>query len=162
VVVAGNAAALLLIVGVVLTAWLTRRLAESNPSPMPPPLANKLKSQAVLALTLPRSTLPPARMVVHKDPTPAPPARSVPPAFPPPPAAERAERPGEALLARAFRPPELLARREVAPRPDPAGNYGTCVHFLDSPAAADRLADKTDKLRFVLHVSGNFEDPGCT
>jgi len=42
------------------------------------------------------------------------------------------------------------------------GSYGTTVEFVDSPAEAARLAKKQGKLVFVLHVSGNFEDPRFT
>ena len=37
------------------------------------------------------------------------------------------------------------------------GEYGTAVHFADSPVAARRQALEEEKLVFVLHVSGNFE-----
>jgi hypothetical protein len=49
---------------------------------------------------------------------------------------------------------------------DPAeaacGNHGTAVAFVDSPSEAARQALKEEKLVFVLHVSGNFEDPRFT
>jgi hypothetical protein len=38
----------------------------------------------------------------------------------------------------------------------------TAVHFLASPKLAEEEAAKQHKLVFVLHVSGNFEDPGFT
>jgi len=41
-------------------------------------------------------------------------------------------------------------------------DYGTEVHFVDSPAEAARQATKQEKLVFVLHVSGNFETPDFT
>jgi hypothetical protein len=64
-------------------------------------------------------------------------------------------------------PLENLAQalaREARKAPDAraAEKYGTSVAFLKNPLDADLLARKEDKLRFVLHVSGNFEDPGCT
>ncbi len=40
--------------------------------------------------------------------------------------------------------------------------YGTKVDFYDSPADAARMAQKEQKLLFVLHVAGNFEEPGFT
>jgi hypothetical protein len=40
--------------------------------------------------------------------------------------------------------------------------YGTAIHFVSSPAIASGDALKQDKLVFVLHVSGNFEDPQFT
>jgi hypothetical protein len=40
--------------------------------------------------------------------------------------------------------------------------FGTAVEFVDSPKEAAALAKKQEKLVFVLHVSGNFEDPRFT
>ena len=40
--------------------------------------------------------------------------------------------------------------------------FGTSVDFVDSPKEAAALAKKQEKLVFVLHVSGNFEDPRFT
>ena len=42
------------------------------------------------------------------------------------------------------------------------GSYGTSVEFVRSPSEAARLAKKEQKLVFVLHVSGHFEDPTFT
>jgi hypothetical protein len=42
------------------------------------------------------------------------------------------------------------------------GAFGTSVDFVDTPSEAARLAKKQEKLVFVLHVSGNFEDPRFT
>jgi hypothetical protein len=42
------------------------------------------------------------------------------------------------------------------------GNYGTSVQFVASPSEAARQALKEEKLVFVLHVSGLFEDPKLT
>lgn len=53
-----------------------------------------------------------------------------------------------------------------APKPpevdEEPGCHGTSVHFLDTPSEAARQALKEEKLVFVLHVSGHFEDPGIT
>ena len=50
-----------------------------------------------------------------------------------------------------------------SPVKEPAcGEYGTAVHFEDSPAEAARQAKKGEKLVMVLHVSGHFEDPQFT
>lgn len=43
-----------------------------------------------------------------------------------------------------------------------ACGYGTRVHFVDTPKEAAATARKEQKLVFVLHVSGHFEDPGLT
>jgi hypothetical protein len=40
--------------------------------------------------------------------------------------------------------------------------FGTSVEFVDSPSIAATQAKKEQKLVFVLHVSGNFEDPRFT
>jgi hypothetical protein len=36
--------------------------------------------------------------------------------------------------------------------------YGTSIDFVDDPTAAARQALEQQKLLFVLHVAGNFED----
>jgi hypothetical protein len=41
-------------------------------------------------------------------------------------------------------------------------SHGTNIDFYDSPSLAARAALKAEKLIFVLHVSGHFEDPGLT
>jgi hypothetical protein len=40
--------------------------------------------------------------------------------------------------------------------------FGTKVEFVSTPSEAARLAKKEQKLVFVLHVSGKFEDPRFT
>ncbi len=40
--------------------------------------------------------------------------------------------------------------------------HGTKIDFVDTPKEAAALAKKEQKLVFVLHVSGNFEDPRFT
>ena len=40
--------------------------------------------------------------------------------------------------------------------------FGTSVEFVSTPSEAARLAKKEQKLVFVLHVSGKFEDPRFT
>jgi hypothetical protein len=42
------------------------------------------------------------------------------------------------------------------------GSFGTSVEFVDTPSEAARLARKDEKLVFILHVSGHFEDPRFT
>jgi len=44
----------------------------------------------------------------------------------------------------------------------PYKTYGTAVRFVDSPEKAAKMALKDDKLLFVLHVAGNFEDDKFT
>jgi hypothetical protein len=40
--------------------------------------------------------------------------------------------------------------------------YGTSIEFVGTPSEAANRAVKEQKLVFVLHVSGHFEDPGVT
>ena len=47
------------------------------------------------------------------------------------------------------------------PRPDREG-FDTAVEFVRNPQEAIRLAKQENKLTFILHLSGNFEDPGFT
>ena len=42
------------------------------------------------------------------------------------------------------------------------GDFGTSVHFEPTPSAAARKALKEEKLVFVLHVSGMFENTDFT
>jgi len=42
------------------------------------------------------------------------------------------------------------------------GSFGTSVEFVSTPTEAAKQAKKEQKLLFVLHVSGNFEDPRFT
>ncbi len=63
-------------------------------------------------------------------------------------------------------PAEALPNLDVKP---PAANppaeretFGTAVKFVRNPKEAARLAQAADKLTFLLHVSGNFEDDRFT
>ena len=42
------------------------------------------------------------------------------------------------------------------------GDHGTSVKFYDDPSIAAKQALKEEKLVFVLHISGNFENPDQT
>lgn len=42
------------------------------------------------------------------------------------------------------------------------GEFGTSINFEPTPSDAARIALKEEKLVFVLHISGIFEDPGLT
>jgi hypothetical protein len=44
----------------------------------------------------------------------------------------------------------------------PTDTYGTQVEFVSLPVEAARMALQSQKLLFVLHLSGNFEDPQFT
>ena len=69
-------------------------------------------------------------------------------------------------LGLALAPVAMSKDSKPAPKPpEPqvgCGGYGTAIDFLDTPSAAARKAKKEQKLVFVLHVSGNFEDPRFT
>ena len=54
----------------------------------------------------------------------------------------------------------LIAAPAIAA--EEAACFGTKVDFVDTPKDAAALAKKQEKLVFVLHVSGNFEDPRFT
>jgi hypothetical protein len=49
-----------------------------------------------------------------------------------------------------------------AAKPATCGEYGTSVHFEDTPTEAAKQAKKDEKLVMVLHVSGHFENPAFT
>jgi hypothetical protein len=51
---------------------------------------------------------------------------------------------------------------KAAPKAETCGDYGTSILFEDSPKEAASRALKEEKLVFVLHVSGHFEDPKLT
>ena len=57
-------------------------------------------------------------------------------------------------------PPRLQAPVPVVRHP--TESYGTQVDFLGIPEEAAEQARREKKLLFVLHVSGNFEDPHFT
>jgi hypothetical protein len=70
-----------------------------------------------------------------------------------PPAPERQP----AADLRGLRLPALEQQPIAAPAPR-AETYGTSVTFLSSPAEAARQARRENKLLFVLHIAGNFEE----
>jgi hypothetical protein len=67
-------------------------------------------------------------------------------------------------------PTGVVAVKKVVTRPAEVctdgscsdGKFGTSVEFLKTPSEAARLALKEEKLVFVLHVSGLFENPDFT
>jgi hypothetical protein len=57
----------------------------------------------------------------------------------------------------------LVARTQGKAQEKPScGQYGTAVDFFATPSEAAAQAKKEQKLVFVLHVSGHFEDPKFT
>jgi hypothetical protein len=62
-------------------------------------------------------------------------------------------------------PAKIIAKPKPAPAPkegETCGVHGTSVHLYDTPKEAAAKALKEEKLVFILHVSGEFEDPGLT
>ncbi len=61
-------------------------------------------------------------------------------------------------------PAPVAAKKAAAPKAESGGcgNHGTSVQFFDTPSEAAKQAKKEQKLVFVLHVSGLFEDPKLT
>ena len=53
-------------------------------------------------------------------------------------------------------------KKPAAGDPEAPGCHGTAVNFVDTPSEAAKQAKKEEKLVFVLHVSGQFEDPSIT
>jgi hypothetical protein len=58
--------------------------------------------------------------------------------------------------------PAPVVVEKPVPVKEEIGKYGTTIDFMDDPIEAADKAMKNRKLLFVLHVSGDFEDPGCT
>jgi hypothetical protein len=99
-----------------------------------------------------------------------------PPAAVEPPVTAPFVAPPAAAVKLALAPPEPVAPPPPAPVvPDEAvcmadegtacgvpQTYGTSVAFLATPAEAARQARREQKLLFVLHISGNFEDSRFT
>jgi hypothetical protein len=64
----------------------------------------------------------------------------------------------EPMIAETGRPAEVT----LPEKSHCHGTLGTAVDFVASPEQAMARAKSEHKLVFVLHVSGNFEDPGFT
>src|SRR5262245_43098823 len=64
---------------------------------------------------------------------------------------------GEPVRAKAVPPVPAKAEKDGE-----TCGHGTPIDFLDTPKDAAEKAKKDEKLVFVLHVSGNFEDPRFT
>jgi len=62
-------------------------------------------------------------------------------------------------------PPAVKAPTKPAEKTEGCGctkDHGTSVQFFDTPSEAATQAKKEQKLVFVLHISGNFENPDFT
>jgi hypothetical protein len=121
-------------------------LAQPKP---PPPQTEPALVAAYNALTDLFQAKPPQT-------EPAPETKVAVPPMPPPAEPEPAPAPQGAVV------PALAGNPEAAPT-SPAvargeDNCGTSVKFLSNPDEAARKAKRDEKLLFLLHVSGNFED----
>lgn len=60
--------------------------------------------------------------------------------------------------------PAATSKEPAKPaEPQPGcGGYGTSVDFEETPKAAADKAKKEEKLVLILHISGDFEEPGRT
>jgi hypothetical protein len=85
------------------------------------------------------------------------------PEISPPESSAKTEPAKEQIQIVEAKPEPALPAPKVRPAQDKRDpTCGTAIHFVHSPAVANREALKEDKLVFVLHVSGNFEDPQFT
>jgi len=77
------------------------------------------------------------------------------------------------MSSRTVIPALLVFAASALPAGDPAGasprcascgkeTYGTSIEWSGTPAEAAKKAKEEEKLVFVLHVSGHFEDPRFT
>ena len=68
----------------------------------------------------------------------------------------------QALGQKAARPSGPASALNPPAATECTGDHGTNVHFFKSPSEAARVAFKEEKLVFVLHISGLFEEPDYT
>jgi hypothetical protein len=130
--------ALLAVGALVLTIWIVGRPASAAAQADEEPVAVESKTEAKLVAPVQREEPRPREEAAVKLP-------AVPKSEPRP---DAQDTPDDALLGAS-----------------PAGaceTYGTSVHFLNNPSEAARKARRHDKLVFLLHVSGNFEDAKFT
>lgn len=59
-------------------------------------------------------------------------------------------------------PPPVVAEKKPIKIPDGCKTYDTAIHFVKNLETAQKRAKADGKLVFVLHLSGNIEDPGFT
>ncbi len=58
--------------------------------------------------------------------------------------------------------PDQPGKLLLEPPAHSCGQFGTSVNFVSTPSEAGQIARREEKLVFVLHVSGHFEDPKFT
>jgi hypothetical protein len=59
-------------------------------------------------------------------------------------------------------PPPAVAEKKPIKIPDGCKTYDTAIHFVKNLETAQKRAKADGRLVFVLHLSGNIEDPGFT
>jgi hypothetical protein len=150
-VVCATALTFFVLAGLAITAWSVIASAKDSP----PAPAQRQPQPAVAKL----KTLPGKTAKVLRD--------STDPSLPEELTAPTA--PSQAPLSWTGREPELQldsAAKPTTADPTPAKpsceSYGTSVQFVSNQSAAARQALHDNKLLFVLHVSGNFEDSKFT
>ena len=58
--------------------------------------------------------------------------------------------------------PQDSAKQMKPKEPERGEMCGTAIEFVPSPAEGAKLANQKSRLQFILHASGNFEDPQFT
>lgn len=121
--------------------WMTARPSEA---------AGSILSVGIELTPPPVEEIPMPRAIVVREPVVVPVAVVVPV-------------PGEpVVVAVPPAPPEFkLPDTEVLPA-DKCKQFGTTIRFHPGPVAATAEAKASKKMMMVLHISGNFEDPGFT
>lgn len=143
VVAAVGALAWFWVVGVVVIGWLASG-SNAVEADQPPPVASVAPAATPIAVVKPSDPTPPAFVFVG-------------------PPAPRPE--DEATVEVRPEPkPELKPAVVEAPLKlkEPEGRCGTTIDFMDDIVEASHKAMENRKIMFVLHVSGDFEDPGFT
>jgi hypothetical protein len=147
-------------VGMTVLVWLTSSPAQQTMHPTPAVAFNVQPRNEAPVKQVRKTSRPTARHTARK-------VLASPPKVPvrvvkaPPVLGLAQEKPAPAPLRSIEKAPVQTIKTDP-PSDSPVGKYGTAVDFWKNPLDADILAKKKDKLRFILHVSGNFEDPGCT
>jgi hypothetical protein len=160
VVAVGGVFSLLFMIGMTAAVWLTGRSARQGNDPTPAqavegpaskPSPIKKGRRSVSRAARPFAAKPVARL--KQGPAYVPEAQPL--------VWIAAEKPAVQPFQRMVQRPIKKVKKDPIPERAVA-QYGTTVDFWNNPFDADSVAKKKDRLRFVLHISGNFEDPGCT
>lgn len=150
----GSGLVLVLTLGLVLSFQMEFPSEPLSSAPAVVPITPPTKGVAV-------ATVPVIPDNPAEESKPAAPVEESKPAAPLPPDPVVAELPkesqGEAPAPKPA-PPSVV----VMPAAPPTNNFGTSVNFVATPRLAFRQAFQEDKLVFLLHVSGNFEESAFT